>query len=62
MCFEAGFGTAAVRYASVGAGFRGPSGPPTVGEPAGAFRSTRFGVVPVGSGYGFEVLSQEYLR
>ena len=31
---EAGFGTAAVRYASVGAGFRGPRGPPTVGEPA----------------------------
>src|SRR5579875_1468530 len=31
---EAGFGTAAVRYVSVGTGFRGPSGPPTVGEPA----------------------------
>jgi hypothetical protein len=30
MSSEAGFGTAAVRYASVGAGFRGPSGPPTV--------------------------------
>src|ERR1700733_15686437 len=34
MSSEAGFGAAAVRYASVGAGFRGPSGPPTVGEPA----------------------------
>ena len=34
MCFEAGFGAAAVRYASVDAGFRGPSGPRTVGEPA----------------------------
>ena len=34
MCFDAGFGTAAVRYASVGAGLRGPSGPPTVAEPA----------------------------
>src|SRR5689334_23703366 len=31
---EAGFGTAAVRYTSVGARFRGPRGPPTVGEPA----------------------------
>src|SRR5271166_1127019 len=34
MSSEAGFGPAAVRYASVGAGFRGPSGPPTVAEPA----------------------------
>src|SRR5690242_673770 len=34
MSFEAGFGTAAVRYTSVDAGFRGPRGPPTVGEPA----------------------------
>jgi hypothetical protein len=34
MSSEAGFGTAAVRYASVGTGFRGPSGPPTVAEPA----------------------------
>src|ERR1700737_2215956 len=34
MSFEAAFGTAAVRYASVDAGFRGPSGPRTVGEPA----------------------------
>jgi hypothetical protein len=31
---EAEFGTASVRYASVGAGFRGASGPPTVAEPA----------------------------
>jgi hypothetical protein len=29
-----GFKTAAVRYASVGAGFRGPCGPRTVAEPA----------------------------
>jgi hypothetical protein len=34
MCSEAVFGAAAVRYASVGAEFRGPSGPPTVSEPA----------------------------
>jgi len=34
MSSEAGFGTATVRYASAGAGFRGPSGPPTVAEPA----------------------------
>jgi len=34
MCFEAGFGVAAVRYTSVDAGFRGPSGPQTVAEPA----------------------------
>src|ERR1044071_226165 len=32
MSSEAGFGTAVVRYASVDAGFRGPSGPPTVAE------------------------------
>ena len=34
MSSEAGFGTAAVRYTSVDTGFRGPSGPRTVGEPA----------------------------
>ena len=34
MSSEAGFGTAAVRYTSVDTGFRGPSGPPTVAEPA----------------------------
>src|ERR1700722_6851964 len=34
MSFEAGFGMAAVRYVSVGTGFRGPRGSPTVGEPA----------------------------
>ena len=34
MCFEAGFGAAAVRYASVDAGSRGPSGRQTVAEPA----------------------------
>jgi hypothetical protein len=34
MSFEAALGMAAVRYASVDAGFRSPSGPRTVGEPA----------------------------
>jgi hypothetical protein len=32
------------------------------GKQPAEIRSTRFGVVPVGSGYGFEVVSQEYLR
>lgn len=32
------------------------------GKQPAEIRSTRFGVVPAGSGYGFEVLSQEYLR
>jgi hypothetical protein len=31
---EAGFGATAVRYTSVDTGFRGPSGPQTVAEPA----------------------------
>jgi hypothetical protein len=31
---EGRFRAAAIRYASVGAGFQGPSGPPTVAEPA----------------------------
>ena len=34
MCFEAAFVAAAVRYTSVGAEFRGPSGAQTVAEPA----------------------------
>jgi len=34
MCFEVGSGAAAVRYVSVDAGFRGPSGPQTVAESA----------------------------